>query len=153
MQRARNKQREQQFLRDKRQQQALLKQAQRDFERRKKENQPLVSATERNAAEIKRLQQQLQEVVDDMGDLSSTFREFSGDFSAVLQESMITAQLPSEAPELQALASADKQPSIEEIESLWLLLQEEMTEAGKVARFPPQWSRPTAGLLSAKCCA
>lgn len=136
VQRARNKQREQQFLRDKQQQQALLQQAQRDFERRQQENQPLVSVTERNAAEIKRLQQQLQEVVDDMGDLSSTFREFSGDFSAVLQESMITAQLPQRSAELQALASENKQPSIEEIESLWLLLQEEMTEAGKVARFP-----------------
>ena len=134
-QRARNKQREQQFLRDKKQQQALLTKAQRDFERRQQENQPLVTVTERNQAEIERLQQQLKEVVEDMGDLSSTFREFAGDFSAVLQESMITAQLPGRGEQLRALAGTNTQPTIDDIESLWVLLQEEMTEAGKVTVF------------------
>ena len=134
-QRARNKQREQQFLRDKQQQQALLAKAKRDFERRKKENQPLVAVTEGNKAEIERLEQQLKDVVRDMGDLSSTFREFAGDFSAVLQESMITAQLPERGEQLRALARERAQPTIDEIESLWLLLQEEMTEAGKVTEF------------------
>jgi len=134
-QRALNKQREQLFLRDKKQQQASLSKARRDFERRQRENQPLVSATERNQAEIARLESQLENVVDDMGDLSSTFREFAGDFSAVLQESMITVQLPGRSEQLKILASTKEQASIEEIETLWLLLQEEMTEAGKVTRF------------------
>ena len=134
-QRARNKQREQQFLQDKKQQQALLTKARRDFDRRKKENQPLLSVTERNKAEIARLEKQLKDVVQDMGDLSSTFREFAGDFAAVLQESMITAQLPGRGEQLRSLAGTETQPTIEEIEALWLLLQEEMTEAGKVTVF------------------
>lgn len=134
-QRARNKQREQQFLQDKKQQQALLSKARRDFDRRKKENQPLLSVTERNKAEIARLEKQLKDVVQDMGDLSSTFREFAGDFSAVLQESMITAQLPARSELLRSLAAEEAQPTIDEIEALWLLLQEEMTEAGKVTVF------------------
>jgi len=134
-QRARNKQREQQFLRDKKQQQALLSKARQDFDRRKKENQPLFAVTEGNKAEIARLEQQLKTVVQDMGDLSSTFREFAGDFSAVLQESMITAQFPERGEQLRALAATDTQPTIDEIETLWLLLQEEMTEAGKVTVF------------------
>jgi biopolymer transport protein ExbB len=134
-QRARNKQREQQFLKDKKQQQALLSKAQRDFERRQQENQPLVTVTERNQADITRLEQQLKEVVEDMGDLSSTFREFAGDFTAVLQESMITAQLPGRSEQLRALADTNTQPTIDDIESLWILLQEEMTEAGKITVF------------------
>ena len=134
-QRARNKQREQQFLKDKKQQQALLSKAQRDFERRQQENQPLVTVTERNQAEITQLERQLKEVVEDMGDLSSTFREFAGDFTAVLQESMITAQLPGRGEQLRALADTNTQPTIDDIESLWILLQEEMTEAGKVTVF------------------
>ena len=141
-QRARNAQREKTFLRDKQQQQALLAQARRDFELRQRENQPLVGKTEANAAQIKQLQQQLEAVVRDMGDLASTFREFSGDFSAVLQQSMITAQLPQRSAQLQALAAADNQPTIEEIESLWLLLQEEMTEAGKLALFDAEVVTP-----------
>ena len=134
-QRARNKQREQQFLQDKKQQQGLLAKARRDFERRQRENQPLVLATERKAAEISRLKKQLESVVGDMGELSSTFREFSGDFSAVLQESMISAQFPGRSAKMRTLATGNRQASIDEIESLWLLLQEEMTEAGKITRF------------------
>ena len=134
-QRARNNQREQQFLQDKKQQQALLAKAQRDFERRQQENQPLLSVTARNKAEIAQLEKQLKNLVEDMGDLSSTFREFAGDFSAVLQESMITAQFPARSEQLRVLAAADTQPTIDEIETLWLLVQEEMTEAGKVTVF------------------
>lgn len=134
-QKAQNKQREQKFLRDNQQQKALLAEARRDFERRQKQNQPLVAVTENNKAEIASLQKQLKEVVEEMGDLSSTFYEFAGDFSAVMRESMITAQLPGRTEVLSALAAGSKQPSIDEIETLWLLLQEEMTESGKIARF------------------
>ena len=130
-----NRKREQQFLQDKRRQQALLEEARRDFDRRQQENQPLIKVTENNAEEIARLEQQLQDVVEDMGDLSSAFREFSGDFAAVLQESMITVQLPQRADALRELANTRGQPSIEEIQALWLFLQEEMTEAGKVTLF------------------
>ena len=134
-QRDRNKQREQQFLQDKKQQQANLVKARQDFDRRQRENQPLVTVTERNQTEIDRLEMQLESVVKDMGDLSSTLREFAGDFAAVLQESMITVQLPGRSETLNSLASTRSQVSIEEIETLWLLLQEEMTEAGKITQF------------------
>ncbi len=134
-QRARNKQREQQFLQDKKQQQALLTKARRDFERRQRENQPLVATTERNRLAIDQLKKQLQNVVADMGDLSSTFHEFAGDFSAVLQESMISVQLPGRSETMRALAGSSGQATIAEIEVLWLLLQEEMTEAGKITHF------------------
>ena len=134
-QRALNEQREREFLSDKKKQQALLAEARRDFERRKRENQPLVAVTDANQAEINRLQKDLQTVVEDMGDLSSTFREFAGDFSAVLQESMVSAQFPQRSERLQVLAATDTQVSIDEIEALWLLLQQEMTVAGKIEVF------------------
>lgn len=134
-QRARNEQREQQFLLEKKQQQALLAKSRQDFKHRQKENQPLVSATERNQTEIERLEKELENLVRDMGDLSSTYREFAGDFSAVLQESMITAQIAGRSDQLRSLADTDRQPTIDEIETLWLLLQEEMTEAGKITQF------------------
>lgn len=134
-QRALNRQREARFLQEKSRQQALLEEAKRDFERRQRENQPLLAVTETNRAEIERLERELETVVGDMGDLSTAFREFAGDFAAELQASMITAQLPERQEALAALAAAEGQASIDEIEQLWLLVQEEMTEAGKVARF------------------
>jgi biopolymer transport protein ExbB len=136
VQRERNRQREQEFLEDRKNQQARLEQARRDFERRQRENQPLVAKTEANAAQIARLEKELEAVVQDMGDLSTGFREFAGDFAAVLQESMISAQFSDRGEQMQVLAATSSQPSIEEIENLWLLVQEEMTEAAKVALFP-----------------
>ena len=134
-QRQLNQQREARFLREKNRQQSLLEEAKRDFERRQRENQPLLAVTDTNRAEIARLEQALEDVVGDMGDLSSAFREFAGDFAAELQGSMISAQLPGRLVALAALAGAEGQATIDEIEQLWLLVQEEMTEAGKVARF------------------
>ncbi|MEZ5503843.1 MAG: MotA/TolQ/ExbB proton channel family protein [Halioglobus sp.] len=131
----RNRQREQQFLRDKQQQQALLAAARQDFERNKSRNQPLLAVTDGNAEEIRCLQSQLGEVVEDMGDLASTFREFAGDFAAVLQDSMVSAQLPARGDRLRALAATDTQPTIDDIQSLWLMLQEEMTAAARVTEF------------------
>jgi biopolymer transport protein ExbB len=134
-QQALNRQREQVFLADRQRQQRLLDEARQDFERWRRENQPLLEVTERNQATIEGLQDDLAAVVADMGDLSSIFREFAGDFHAVLRDSMVSAQLPEREARLRALADARTQVSIEEIQSLWLLLQEEMTEAGKVTRF------------------
>ncbi|MEE4218703.1 MAG: hypothetical protein V2I48_13900, partial [Xanthomonadales bacterium] len=134
-QRQLNAEREREFIRDKQRQEQLLVQARRDFERRQLENQPLVAVTEKNKGEIASLERELKQLVQEMGDLSTTFHEFAGDFSAVLQESMITAQLPERSEQLQALAASRGQPTIAEIEALWLYLQEEMTEAGKVAVF------------------
>lgn len=137
-QRERNAQREQRFLRDKQEQQALLAKARADFERTKNENQPLAAVTEANTAQIKLLQEQLQAESLELGDLAATFREFSGDFSAVLQDSMISAQFPERREKMRILAAADTLPSIDDIQSLWVLLQEEMTEAARIARFDAQ---------------
>ncbi len=134
-QRADNQRREQQFLSDNKKQQALLNEARRNFQRRQKENLPLVSITQRNQSEIDRLEKQLEAVAKDLGNLSSTFREFAGDFTAVFQESMITAQFPERGELMRDLASPKGQVTIAEIERLWLLTQTEMTEAGKIARF------------------
>ncbi len=131
-----NREREREFLADKQRQQQLLNRARSEVERQQAQNQPLVAVTDANSGEIARLEKALADVTGDMGDLSSTFREFAGDFAAVLQESMLSAQFPGRGEQLEALADGTTQVSIEEIQSLWLLLQEEMTEAGKVTRFP-----------------
>jgi biopolymer transport protein ExbB len=134
-QRELNAQRERDFLRDNKSQKELIAKAKKEFERRQQENQPLFAVTEKNKGEIAALEAQLKALVQEMGDLSSTYREFAGDFAAVMQDSMITAQFPERSGALQELAAGDGQPTIEEIEALWLFLQQEMTEAGKVLTF------------------
>lgn len=134
-QRALNAEREREFLQDNRRQKELMAKARADFERRQQQNQPLVAVTENNKSEIAALEKELKSLVQEMGDLASTFHEFAGDFSAVLRESMISAQFPERGEQLEALAGSRTQPTIGQIETLWLLLQQEMTEAGKVTLF------------------
>ncbi len=132
----RNREREEAFLAAKQEQSALLAEAKRDFQRRQRENEPLLVETEHNAAQIANLEEQLAAVVQDMGDLSATFREFAGDFSAVFDHSLLSAQFPARRQATAAMAANSGPATIAEIESLWLLLQEDMTEAARIGNFP-----------------
>ncbi len=134
-QRELNQQREQAFLADKEGQQARLDQAREAFETSQSKNQPLLVSSEANKNEILRLEKQLQDQLQSMGDIASTFREFSGDFAAVISESMVTAQIPGRSEQMYQLGTIEAHPTIEQIQSLWLLLQEEMTESARIAEF------------------
>lgn len=78
----------------------------------------------------------LQEKSGSLGELFGTVRQISNDSRSVLENSMISAQKPNRAEFLTAMSERKQQPTIEELRNLWLMLQEEMTESGKVSRFP-----------------
>ncbi len=130
--RAIGKKREREFLQARNQQKRLLEKARREFRLAQKHNNPLQKITEANAQQIAELQQQLDTRTREMGDVYSIFNEFSGDVSAALQESMTTVEFPERGERLQELASRKKLATIEDMEDLWLLLQEDMTAAAKI---------------------
>jgi len=130
-----NKQREQTFLQQKNRQQALLAEAKKKFERSQIHNNPLKKQTIENAERIKQAQQTLLKKKQDMGDIFSIYTEMTGDFSAALQDSMVTTQKPDRNKQLKALMQTEQLATIKDLEALWLLVQEEMTESGKIARY------------------
>jgi len=77
----------------------------------------------------------LQEKSGSLGELFGTVRQISNDSRSVLENSMISAQKPNRTEFLTVMAERKQQPTIEELRTLWLMLQEEMTESGKVSRF------------------
>lgn len=77
----------------------------------------------------------LQEKSGSLGELFGTVRQISNDSRSVLENSMVSAQKPNRTEFLTAMAERKQQPTIEELRTLWLMLQEEMTESGKVSRF------------------
>ena len=85
----------------------------------------------------------LQEKSGSLGELFGTVRQISNDSRSVLENSMISAQKPNRTEFLTAMAERKQQPTIEELRNLWLMLQEEMTESGKVSRF-------TASIITAE---
>ena len=145
----RQKEREAQFLRDKNRQQALLEKARSDYAREQRGNNPLINATEDNAREIESLKKQLEQRKQEMGDIYSIHNQFLGDFAAAMQQSMISVQLPQRGEQLQTLMNNRKLASMDELQALWLLVQEEMTEQGKVATFDAPVVT-TSGLLDTR---
>ncbi|OZB04257.1 MAG: energy transducer TonB, partial [Idiomarina sp. 34-48-12] len=77
-----------------------------------------------------------------MGSLRELFgvlQQVAGDTSSKLQTSFVSVELPGRSEQLSDLAqkmgSSSKLASIEEIESVWLALLQEMAESGKVSQF------------------
>jgi biopolymer transport protein ExbB len=77
----------------------------------------------------------LQEKSGSLGELFGTVRQMANDSRGVLESSMISAQLSNRAAFLSSLAELKQQPTISELRNFWVLLQEEMTESGKVSHF------------------
>ena len=130
-----NKQREQKFIAEKSRQKALLAEAKKKFEASQTGNNPLKKQTLENAKRIKQAQQTLLKKKQELGDIYSIYTAMAGDFSAALQDSMVAAQKPDRGEKLQALLQTERLASMQDLEQLWLLVQEEMTESGKIARY------------------
>ncbi len=77
----------------------------------------------------------LQEKSGSLGELFGTVRQMTNDSRTVLESSMTSAQKKDRGEFLTALAERKQQPTIKELRDFWLLLQEEMTESGKVSQF------------------
>jgi len=68
--------------------------------------------------------------------LFGVVRQVSGDTRSQLEGSMVSAQIPGREEFLEELGKNKSLPSIESLEKLWFILHQEMTELGKVVRFP-----------------
>lgn len=133
--RALNRQREAEFLKARDQQQQLLEKARTAFYLAQAKNNPGKMQAEANDVEIARLRKELQQSVSEMGDVYSIYRQFSADFGAVLNESQIGAQFPDRQKELQSLNKVEALPTIDDMERLWFLVQQEMTESAKISAY------------------
>ncbi len=133
--RALTRKREAEFESARDQQQQLLEKARAAFYLAQARNNPARVQAESNAEEITRLRQELQKSVADMGDIYSIYRQFAADFSAVLDESHTGAEFTQRKQTIKNSNQPDALPTIEDMENLWYLVQEEMTESGKVTTY------------------
>jgi biopolymer transport protein ExbB len=76
----------------------------------------------------------LKEKSGSLGELFGTARQMANDSRGVLESSMTSIELPNRSEFLSNLAERKQQPTIDELRQFWLLLQEEMTESGKVVK-------------------
>jgi biopolymer transport protein ExbB len=130
-----NQQREKRFLQEKQKQQERLLQARAAQIKNQKDVAPLKQQVEDNHEEIAQLKQQLALKSQALGDLQIAFKQYSGEVAASLAQSMVSPNFPERHTELTRLAELSSLPSIEDLEGLWLRMQEEMTASAQIQRY------------------
>ena len=132
---AENQERERTFRTERARQQSLLQQAQREVSTEEATSAQLESTFAENEAEIQRLDAQLAERQGTFGELFGTARAAAAETNAIVSTSMISAQFPDRTGSLTAIAQSRTLPTIEQLEDLWFVMLQEMTEQGKTVRF------------------
>jgi len=131
-----HEEREQEFLAHRDQQAALLAQAQHERDAAEARSKNLSAQFDANEAKLAELDALLTQRMGSLGELFGVVRQVAGDGSTVLHNSLISAQLPGRDEFFTELGKAKTLPSIEQLERLWFEIQREMTESGRVVRFP-----------------
>ena len=130
--------REQRFLSGKETRQQRLKETRAALLAEQTRSSTLQQAFDENEKRIIELEQRLHERSGSLNELSGIYRQVWGDTRAILENSIISTQLPGRMENLDGLALQQGLPSISQLTELWFALQQEMTAAGKVVSYPAQ---------------
>lgn len=130
-----NKLREAEFVEAHDQQARLLDEARRQLAFEEQRTAQLNQAFTDLENTLAEQQQLLDEKSGSLGELFGTVRQIANDGRAVLESSMTSVTKTERLVFLNKLSESKQQPSIDELRTLWLTLQEEMTESGKVEQF------------------
>jgi biopolymer transport protein ExbB len=134
------RQREQRFAQARNEQQNLLNQARQERARQERNSERLEQLFEDQQNQIIAARQALDERLGALKELFGVLQTVSGDAQGRFAESLTSVQFPDRENFLVELGSkmagATALASIEEIERLWFELQREVSESGKIVRFP-----------------
>ncbi|MCS5565027.1 MAG: MotA/TolQ/ExbB proton channel family protein [Methylococcales bacterium] len=133
-----NSQREKRFLSAKESQALLLAESKAELKRQKAREAQLKARFEKNEIELGKLESVLKEKAGELGELFGVVRQVAADARSDMDSSLISAQFPGRIGKLQAISESSELPTVVQLENLWYLLQQEMTEQGKVVRFQGQ---------------
>jgi biopolymer transport protein ExbB len=131
-------QRIQRFRAEKNQQQKLLNDAKAELVREEERSDRLKKQFDTNEVQLGEMAEQLRIKLGNLGEAVGVVRQVSADAAATISNSIVSAQYPGRAEVLTELAGRKEIPTIPELRRLWLELQTEMTEQGKVVTFDTQ---------------
>jgi len=133
-----NAAREREFLDQRERQKELLEQARRARDAAQARSQALSARFDAHELEMGELETLLRTREGNLGELFGVTRQVAGDLASVVYNSLVSAQFPERDEFFLRLAKAKALPSKADLERLWFEVLREMTESGRVARFPAQ---------------
>jgi biopolymer transport protein ExbB len=131
-----NEAREREFLDERADKQALLRQAEATLRAEEQRGDRLANQFAANEQTLADKEIELDQATGTLGEMFGVVRQASSDAYGVISTSIVSAEFPGREVFLAEMANDAKGlPNIRELEELWLALQTEMTESGKVSRF------------------
>ncbi|MEX2207228.1 MAG: MotA/TolQ/ExbB proton channel family protein [Myxococcota bacterium] len=130
-----NAAREKAFLANREKQASLLAEAVRERDAAEARSKALSTTFDANEVKLAELEERMTQRLGSLGELFGVVRQVAGDGSAILYNSLLSAQFPKRDEFFAGLGKAKELPSIAELERLWYEIQREMTESGQVVRF------------------
>lgn len=131
-----NKQREAEFTSARADKQALLRKAQSDLAAERARGDRLAKQFADNETMLSEKEQELDQATGDLGEMFGVVRQASAEAFGRISTSIVSAEYPGRAVFLQRMSEeSEGLPNITELENMWIALQTEMTESGKVSRF------------------
>ncbi len=131
-----NREREAIFAKAKADQQRLLDEAKATRAALERRSETLERRFEDNELSLANLEETLTQRLGALGELFGVVRQIAGDTRSQVEGSLVSAQIPGREEFLEELGKNKSLPSIESLEKLWFHLHQEMTELGRVVRFP-----------------
>jgi biopolymer transport protein ExbB len=130
-----NKKREAEFLASRDRQKSMLDAAQAKWNAAKSRSDSLSAQFDANEVALADLETKLKAREGNLGELFGVTRQVAGDSSAILYNSLISAQFPKRDEFFTKLAKSKVLPTIPEFERLAFELLRETTESGRVVRY------------------
>ena len=131
-----NKAREARFIQAKAEQTELLQQIRNRVAAEEARSDRLETTFSANETALAQLEENLAQRLGTMGELFGVVRQVAGDMQANVWESVTSSQIPSREKLLEKLGRGKELPKTDDLEKLWFELQREMTQQGKIARYP-----------------
>ena len=130
-----NKRRIQEFRSARNRQKSLLDNALAEEKRQERRTVTLKARYDANELELVKMDDMLKLKSANLGEMFGVVRQVSLDTSQRLVGSAISAQYPGREVFLDELGARKELPTIKELQQLWIALQTEMTQSGKIVTF------------------
>ncbi len=114
---------------------SLLRQAENDLAKEQALSDQLRSRYDLNDREIENQSRILKERAGALGELHGVVRQIASDVDAIIDTSYVSAEKPERDADIDKLTESKELPSIKELEDLWVLALDEMTESSRVVQF------------------
>lgn len=135
VQRPELRKREAEFLKARGQQKALLNSALSELKKEEETLKSLQSIFEKQDQELSQLEEKLALTMGALGELFGVVRQTAGETKALFENSVISSEYKNRGDFIKKISAKKNLPNTADLEMLWFLIQQEMTESGKITRF------------------